>query len=132
MRKIFFFLLLTFSISSFAQESRPAYCEITAYSFLSFGKVRAQIDLGASRYGTIVDENGKQMKFNSTVDILNYMSRLGWKVTQTYFISTPGTKQQVLRYLLEKQITDDSQISEGIYVKQPEKYEPGKNGDDMY
>lgn len=132
MKKYIIFLFLALSAATYGQ-TRPAYCEISAYNFWGFGKVHVIIDLGESRYGTIVDENGKAMKFNSPVDILNHMSKLGWKVSQTYFITSgSNSKQQVIRYLLEKQVTEDSQISEGIFVKMPEKYKPGSSGDDMY
>ena len=92
------------------------------------------IDLGTERMGTIVDENGKRVEFHSPIDALNYMAKLGWSVKDTYFL-TSIDKSKVLHFLLVKEVTDDSQISEGIYVKpkkQKEPYKPGKDGDELY
>lgn len=90
------------------------------------------IDLGAEHNGTILTEDRKAMKFNSIIDVLNYMSKLGWRVKDSYYLSEEVSKQKVLHYLLEKMITDDSQITDGISVGKPEKYRPGASGDDMY
>lgn len=128
-------IMLVVSTSIFAQQSRPVYCDVMAFNFWGFGKVNITIDLGENRYGTICDDKGKATKFNTTIDALNYMSKLGWSVKDTYFLSSDIGKQKVLHFLLVKQVTDDSQISEGIYVKPKKKkepYKPEKNGDDMY
>ena len=134
-RHILLNLILVVSTSIFAQQSRPAYCDVMAFNFWGVGKVNITIDLGADRNGTICDDKGKVVKFNSPVDALNYMAKLGWAVKDTYFLSSDIGKQKVLHFLLVKQVTDDSQIGEGIYVKPKKKkepYKPGKNGDDMY
>lgn len=138
MKKILLILLLALSASSFAQQSqpiekeRPVYCDVMAYNFWGVGKVRVIIDLGADRNGTILTEDKKAMKFNSIIDVLNYMSKLGWHVKDSYYLSEEVSKQKVLHYLLEKMITDDEQITEGISVGKPEKWKPGQTGDDMY
>ena len=125
-------LLILIPMGSLSQ-TRPAYCEITNISAgLLSNKNTVIIDLGADRKGTITDSSGKAIRFNSHIDVLNYMSRLGWHLIQAYPYSDTSSKQKVIRFLLEKTITDDSQISEGITIKQPEKYERGKSGDDMY
>ena len=133
MRKYFFILMLSITSIAYAQKTRPAYCEVMAYNFWGVGKVYITIDLGAERNGTICDENQKPVKFNSHIDALNYMAKLGWAVKDTYSLSV--IKEEVLHFLLVKEVTDDSQISEGIYVKPQKKkepYKPGKNGDDLY
>ena len=133
MRKYLFIIMLSLASIAYAQKPRPAYCEVMAYNFWGVGKVYITIDLGAERNGTICDENQKPVKFNSPIDALNYMAKLGWAVKDTYFLS--GLKDKILHFLLVKEVTDDSQISEGIYVKpkkQKEPYKPGKNGDDLY
>ena len=118
---------------AYSQTTRPAYCEVMAYNFWGVGKVYITIDLGAERKGSICDANKKSVKFNSPIDALNYMAKLGWSVKDTYFLSEMN--QKVLHFLLVKQVTDDSQISEGIYVrpkKEKKEIERGKEGDDMY
>ena len=133
-KRIFLFLVALIAIQNLsAQNPRPAYCEVMAYNFWGVGKVYITIDLGAERNGTICDADQKPVKFNSHIDALNYMSKLGWSVKDTYFLSE--LKDKVLHFLLVKQVTDDAQISEGIYVKSKKKkepYKPGKSGDDMY
>ena len=133
MRKYFFILMLSITSIAYAQKTHPAYCEVMAYNFWGVGKVYITIDLGAERNGTICDENQKPVKFNSHIDALNYMAKLGWAVKDTYSLSV--IKEEVLHFLLVKEVTDDSQISEGIYVKPQKKkepYKPGKGGDDLY
>ena len=133
MRKYFFILMLSLASIAYAQKPHPAYCEVMAYNFWGVGKVYITIDLGAERNGTICYADQKPVKFNSPIDALNYMAKLGWAVKDTYFLTE--VKDKVLHFLLVKEVTDDSQISEGIYVKPKKKKEPykrGKGGDDIY
>lgn len=133
MKKYLLVLMLLVANIAYAQKAHPAYCEVMAYNFWGVGKVYITIDLGAERNGTICDDNQKPVKFNSHIDALNYMSKLGWRVKDTYFLSE--LKDKVLHFLLVKDVTDDSQISEGIYVKPKktkEPYKPGKDGDGVY
>ena len=48
------------------------------------------------------------------MEVLDYMSKRGWKVHTTYVITESMGNQNVLHFLLEKQVTDDSQIDEGL------------------
>ena len=133
MRKILLFIALAIASLANAQNKRPAYCQIMASNFWGVGKVYISIDLGEEREGTICDDKNKPVKFNTPIDALNYMAKLGWSVKETYFLT--GIKDNILHFLLEKQVTDDSQISEGIYIKPKKKkepYKPGANGDDVY
>lgn len=133
MKKYLLVLMLLIANIAYSQTTRPAYCEVMAWNFWGVGKVYITIDLGAERKGTICDANQKPVKFNSPIDALNYMAKLGWAVKDTYFLSE--LKDKVLHFLLVKEVTDDSQISEGIYVKpkkQKEPYKPGKDGDELY
>lgn len=133
MKKYLLVLMLLVANIAYSQTTRPAYCDVMAWNFWGFGKVYITIDLGAERYGSICDEKHKSIKFNTAIDALNYMSKLGWSVKDTYYLSEG--KQKVLHFLLVKQVTDDSQISEGIYVrpkKEKTEHERGKEGDDMY
>ena len=133
MKKYLLIFMLSVTSMAYAQKAHPAYCEVMAYNFWGVGKVYITIDLGAERNGTISDNNQKPVKFNSHIDALNYMAKLGWRVKDTYFLSE--LKDKVLHFLLVKDVIDDSQISEGIYVKPKktkEPYKPGKDGDGVY
>ena len=59
-------------------------------------------------------QNGKKRKFNTMMEIVDYMSKRGWKVHSTYVVTEGLGKQNVLHFLLEKEVTDDSQIDEGL------------------
>ena len=64
-------------------------------------------------YESIYDGD-KKRKFNTMMEVLDYMSKRGWKVHSTYVITESMGKQNVLHFLLEKQVTDDSQIDDGL------------------
>ena len=135
MKNITTILLLAITLSASAQTSRPTYCDLLASNFWGGRNVYITLDLGALGYGSILDEDNTAHKFKGVVDALNYMARLGWSVKREYYLTEE--KQKVLHFLLEKQITDDSQITEGIHIKQTEPKErkthkPGANGDDIY
>ena len=97
------------------------YCEIVGESNLLQTKVRVAVDFGQEiNYWTqyrdkfLVDENGKRIKFNSMIDALNYMAKLGWKFEQAYVVSTQN--QLVYHYLLSKKGTL-SDVKNGLTVK---------------
>lgn len=97
-----------FSVSAFAQEKK-VYCEIVGDGNFSGSKVKVEIVFGDS-----VDESIKQQadkvktaKFSTMVDALNYMSKQGWELEQTYAISeTAGMNRGcVYHYVLSAEIT---------------------------
>ena len=49
-----------------------------------------------------INIRGDPIKFNSMVDAMNYMGRIGWEFTQAYVI-TIG-KQNVYHWLLKKKL----------------------------
>lgn len=64
----------------------------------------------------IVDQNGKEMKFNSMVDAMNYMGTLGWEFEQAYVV-TIG-QQNVYHWLMSKLVDEEGAATEGINTKQ--------------
>lgn len=140
MRKTILFLLLCISLSSYGQEAqfaqgkRPVYCEVSGWNFWGFGKVKVRIDIGDG-ISSLYDADGKMLKFDSMMSVLNYMGERGWRCIDNYFIGDKSEK--VIRYLLEKWIKSEEEITEGILLKKDveekkEPYRPGKGGDDMY
>lgn len=128
MRKFFVFLMLTLTLQVCAQNQsiegkRPVYCNVMGYNFWGFGKVKVQLDMGdyayhSSRsYDAIYEQDGKKKKFNTMMEVLNYMGERGWKVIGTYYI-TESPRQHVIHYLLEKWISDESQRKEGLILKE--------------
>ena len=116
-------LMLSVSTTALAEEpTQRVYAELlgTGTNFLNLNKnVKVSVDLGqfqsATKAYTLLDENGKDIKFNSMVAAMNYMGERGWKFIQAYVVTV--SNQNVLHWLLYKDITDPAQIKEGLNVK---------------
>ena len=128
MKRIFAIVLIAvvlLGISTKASAEEPVqrvYAELlgTGTNFLNLNKnVKVSVDLGqfqsATKTYTLLDENGKDIKFNSMVAAMNYMGERGWKFIQAYVVTV--SNQNVLHWLLYKDITDPAQIKEGLNVK---------------
>lgn len=128
MKKILVIMLVAivafgFSTTVSAEEQiQRVYAELlgTGTNFLNLNKnVKVSVDLGqfqsATKAYTLLDENGKDIKFNSMVAAMNYMGERGWKFIQAYVVTV--SNQNVLHWLLYKDITDPTQIKEGLNVK---------------
>lgn len=113
------------------------YCTVMGYNFWGVGKVKVQLDLGrktnAKGFDSLYGADGKKMKFNTMMEVLNYMGERGWRCIDNYFL-TRG-KSNVVHYLLEKWVNSDDEITEGLSIKEDddkEPWAPGKGSDDMY
>ena len=128
MKKVFLIMLIavmTFGISTTAdaqEATQRVYAELlgTGTNFLNLNKnVKVSVDLGqfqsATKAYTLLDENDKDIKFNSMVAAMNYMGERGWKFVQAYVVTV--SNQNVLHWLLYKDITDTAQINEGLNIK---------------
>ena len=125
MRKILFVLVMALmSLGAQAQnvtkpgEPYSVFCDLAGYNTWGYGKVKVRLDMGRMQpnkegYESIYDGD-KKRKFNTMMEVLDYMAKRGWKVHSTYVITESMSKQNVLHFLLEKQVTDDSQIDEGL------------------
>lgn len=128
MKKILVIMLVAivafgFDTTASAEEpTQRVYAELlgSGTNFLNLNKnVKVSVDLGqfqsATEAYTLLDENGKDIKFNSMVAAMNYMGERGWKFIQAYVVTV--SNQNVLHWLLYKDITDPTQIKEGLNVK---------------
>ena len=121
-----------------ADNSYYAYCELLGTDIGFFKtKVVVSLDFGEEKKETIYGEDGKPIKFHSMPGAINYMSKRGWKVKGTY-VYDEG-KQHVIHFLLEKKVSNDAQIREGLVTQKVEnqltKEEMDKrrnDGDGMY
>ncbi|MBQ8779404.1 MAG: hypothetical protein IJZ49_06775 [Alistipes sp.] len=109
-------LLLIGVINVEAQEvskPRKVYCQIVGTQKLLSTKCTIEVDFGQNQWGsqTLVDENGKPISFNSMVDAMNQMGKLGWEFEDSYVITVSG--QNVYHWLLSKCITDE-EINDGL------------------
>ncbi len=122
MKKFLLFLACLMPMMMMAQNEVPEPAqdgdEITTYALilginknvLGIGnKISVQIDFGEEKnfWGNdgrdiLVDENGKDIKFNSMVDALNFMGTRGWEFENAYAISV--NNQLVYHWLVSKKI----------------------------
>ncbi len=85
MKKIILILLLALSFTSYAQNNEPeVYCSIempSSFYGLKNG-VPISVDYGDATSNksreNIKDKEGKEVKFFSTMQVVNYMSKEGW------------------------------------------------------
>lgn len=117
-----------------SQEKRVTYCELLNYNYGGYGKLKVLVDFGnlsKGSYSVLCDNDGKKIKFKTIIEAINKMADCGWRVIESYHVSAWNYK--ITHYLMEKVVTSDEQITEGLVLK-PEKepYRMGKKGDDMY
>ena len=116
-------LALMLSAVTFAQDR--VFCEIVeqAISFKKSAKVT--IDFGqkrekALRKQSMVDENGKNLIFNSKIDALNHMSKLGWEFLQAYTVvsGSDGDSKSQIHWLLYKDVESGEDPYKGLTTKE--------------
>lgn len=97
-------------------EKYPVYCSVKGYNFWGVGKVKVQLDLGnkSSSFESLLDESGKQIKFNTMMEVINYMAKRGWELDKVCFFTEGMSKTNVANYIMKKYVTDDSEIRAGI------------------
>lgn len=124
MKKLIVFMFLVCCINANAQNNegkRPVYCNVMGYTTWGFGKIKVQLDMGditrTKGYDAIYEANGKKKKFNTMMEVLNYMGERGWKAIGTYYI-TESPHHHVVHYLMEKWISDESERKEGLILKE--------------
>lgn len=112
--------LFTFVSAQAQSSSHKVYCELVGTQKLLSVKVTVQVDFGQTLSNSkLVDESGKSITFNSMVDAMNYMGKLGWEFESAYIITEgKGLKaQNVYRWLLSKYISEGENINEGFITK---------------
>ncbi len=88
------FMLIGVSLNATAQSDTTnyKYCEVVGTQGLFSRKVSIVIDYGeetsfwANR--KLKDQSGNVIKFNSMVDVVNYMSSNGWEWDKAFPVST--------------------------------------------
>lgn len=107
-------ILLAFSPSLYSQSSELQvwrYADLT-YPLGGFtSKSKVDVDYGESVTGwgkvpeRLEDETGKQVKFKSPADALNWMSDRGWELVQSYQTDEDlgfGTKLKYLHFIMRR------------------------------
>lgn len=125
-KKVFIVILMTLMSSAiaFAQDVAQApkkyavYCELVGREKLLSTKVTVSVDFGQAQSlfssNTMVDEKGNQIVFNSMVDAMNYMGKLGWVFEAAYMV---GSEKQGFTYhwLLRKDIAEGEEVDIKVY-----------------
>ncbi|WP_208394695.1 hypothetical protein [Mucilaginibacter gilvus] len=99
MKKIFLMAFILMSLRTLAQTDSvkvEQFCQIIAVPRLLSNKVTIDVDFGDEKnYWTetrIKTLEGKVKKFNTIIDAMNYMGRLGWSFINAYPVRTYTTE----------------------------------------
>ena len=117
-------------VEGFNPAAKRVYAELSCEGQLLSTKVKVSIDFGQSTSwlssmseSRLVDRNGKDIKFNSMIDALNYLAQFGWRFAQAYVVPR-GTRDEVggtTYWILYKDVDDYSQISEGFTTRRQQR-----------
>ena len=137
----------TDSVSSGNEKEITVYAEVLGWNtnVLGLGKnAKVEVEFGDESWGwkgndgrnLLIDENGKDIKFNSMVDAMNYMGARGWKFETAYVVTVAN--QNVIHWLMSKRIHEGEDSREGIRQRRDKKKEKekakksDKYADDVY
>lgn len=128
---IILFVLALMCVCVRAQHT--VYCEVMQFNTGS-PKALIVVDFGNKGADEIVDENGKKIKFKSSVDALSYFEKLGWSVLSAYSVVAYNGLANVptVRYLLQKKVASYDEKMDGIRIKKSEPKKKINIGDDGY
>lgn len=117
-------------VEGFNPAAKRVYAQLSCEEQLFSTKVKVSIDFGQSTSwlssmseSRLVDRNGKDIKFNSMIDALNYLTQFGWRFAQAYVVPR-GTRDEVggtTYWILYKDVDDYSQISEGFTTRRQQR-----------
>ena len=132
MKKIIMLFVLALSCVG-VQAQHTVYCEVMQFNTGS-PKALIVVDFGNKGADEIVDENGKKIKFKSSVDALSYFEKLGWSVVSAYSVVSYNGLANVptVRYLLQKKVDSYDEKMDGIRIKKCEPKKKINLGDDGY
>ena len=117
----------------YVRAQHTVYCEVMQFNTGST-KALIVVDFGNKGADEIVDENGKKIKFKSSVDALSYFEKLGWSVVSAYSVVAYNGLANVptVRYLLQKKVDSYDEKMDGIRIKKCEPKKKINLGDDGY
>tara|TARA_B100001059_G_C17424838_1_gene375061 strand:+ start:152 stop:505 length:354 start_codon:yes stop_codon:yes gene_type:complete len=117
MKQIIITLTFLFFLNSQSQtingvpfsEIDSPYVQIVGQPKLMSSKITVFVDFGqntkafgsAKKQFSILDKNGKKIVFNSMIDALNFMTRIGYKLEQVYTTTSQGNTISY-HYLMSK------------------------------
>ena len=117
-------------VEGFNPAAKRVYAQLSCEGQLFSTKVKVSIDFGQSTSwlssmseSRLVDKDGKEIKFNSMIDALNYLTQFGWRFAQAYVVpNDSGSKDSMsvsgtTYWILYKDVDDYSQITEGFTTR---------------
>ena len=113
-----------------AQEKYKVYCEVTYYTPPISLNSYVYLNIGDKRHSIYAD-NGKRMKFGSTIQAINYMAKRGWKLHGTY-IYYDAKEDKVIKdndynhFIMVKEVSSDDEIFKGINIEKGDKQDKDK------
>ena len=117
-------------VEGFNPAAKRVYAELSCDHQLFSSKVKVSIDFGQSTSwltsmseSRLVDRNGKEIKFNSMIDALNYLTQFGWRFAQAYVLpkGSGGDVSGTTYWILYKDVDDYSQITEGFTTRRQQR-----------
>ena len=107
MKKILTAVFVFFYCHCFSQDTTRVeqYCEVTSTGKLFSNKVTIDVDYGEERSfwkdHRLKDDDGRLKKFNSVIDALNYLGKMGWKLVNAYPVYNGGSSN-IYHYVFKK------------------------------
>ena len=121
-------------VEGFNPAAKRVYAQLSCEGQLFSSKVKVSIDFGQSTSwltsmseSRLVDRDGKEIKFNSMIDALNYLTQFGWRFAQAYVVPTGSGGRDSMTvggttyWILYKDVDDYSQITEGFTTRRQQR-----------
>ena len=108
MKKIIMLFFLALSLNGFSQDTSKVeqYCLAVATGKLFSTKVTLTPDFGEDRNfwkdQRLKDDDGKAKSFNSAVDGLNYLGKMGWKIVNAFSVTLANGSSFFVNSFLNK------------------------------
>lgn len=125
MKKNNILIIIFIFIASFAhsQNKYATYCDIIVYGGANLLNKYSSInfDFGGQYKCDLIDDNNQVINFYSYIDAVNYLTKLGWNLKETYTVNTfaPTMPKEfewldVVHCIMEKMISSDDEKLDGL------------------
>lgn len=126
MKRLILFCIWILCIFPMQIQARKYFCEIKGTEKVLSNGLKIVFDFGESPVYSawtglksaqkLVDENGKEIKFNSMVDAANYMSEKGWNFLQAY--TSVYAENVIQHWIFYKEADSQEEAGKGIMTKE--------------
>ena len=147
MKRLLLILLIATALSARGQnvadtvQTKTVFAELLGWNTNVLGlgsKSKVEVDFGEENWGwqgndgrnILVDENGKDIKFNSMVDAMNFMGERGWVFEAAYVVTVAN--QNVVHWLMSKTIGAGEDARQGVNQKRDFKKKKKKKESPAY